>query len=300
MSELTGVANLRFTLRQLQVFVTIATHENVSRAAEALAMSQSACSGALKELEHAYNMQLFDRIGKRLSINATGRELYAHAQGLLDRAVELDQTLLRHQEAAHLKVGATLTIGNYLAVEMIQAFMQSTGGKASLSVENTQKIVEGICHFDLDVALVEGEVNHPDLEVIPWREDKLVCCCHPEHPLAAKAILHDSDLLAAQWILRESGSGTRQAFDRAMYGILPKLNLLMELQHTEAIKHAVKANLGIACLSEIALEESFSYGSLVPLGVEGRDLSRRFYVLLHKKKYKSHGITQWLELCESA
>ena len=289
---------MRFTLRQLQVFTAVAHHQNVSRAAESLAMSQSACSGALKELELVYAMQLFDRVGKRLVINATGREVRAQAQALLDRAAALDQTLLRHQESPRLTVGATLTIGNYLAVEMIQRFMTETNGIARLVVENTQHIIESLLNFELDIALIEGEVNHPDLEVIPWRDDHLVCCCHPAHPLAQHTLLTDEDLIGEKWILREPGSGTRQAFDRAMQGVLPKLSILLALQHTEAIKRAVKAQLGIACLSAISLEEEFQQGTLLPLSVPHRDFSRKLYIVLHKKKYRSHGIDQWLRLCE--
>ena len=103
---------MRFTLRQLQVFVSTAHFESVSAAAEHLAMSQSACSGALKELEQAYDMKLFDRVGKRLAINAAGRQLWGEAQALLDRAQDLENTMLAHKVLAHLKVVATLTIGN--------------------------------------------------------------------------------------------------------------------------------------------------------------------------------------------
>ena len=124
--------------------------------------------------------------------------------------------------------------------------------------------------------------------------------CSPEHPLAGRAALSDADLEAATWILREPGSGTRQTFDRGMHGLLPGLNVLLELQHTEAIKRAVEAGLGIGCLSRVTLAEAFRRGSLVPLAVPHRDFSRRFYFVLHRQKYRSRGIARWLALCAAA
>jgi DNA-binding transcriptional LysR family regulator len=290
---------MRYTLRQLEVFLAIAHHENVTRAAGSLAMSQSAASGALKELEQQFEVRLFDRIGKKLQLNELGRLLRPRAESLLDRAGELELDLLRHQQAGHLKLGATLTIGNYLAVGLMAQFMQNLpGASVSLEVANTGEIARQVLNFDLDIGLVEGELQLPDLEVQRWAEDELVVFCSPIHPWAQKKKITDEDLLSAQWILRETGSGTRQAFDRAMHGILPELSISLELQHTEAIKRAVKENMGVSCLSRIALEESFSQQSLVPIKLPHRDLHRNFYVILHRHKYRSEGIKQWLALCQ--
>jgi DNA-binding transcriptional LysR family regulator len=288
---------MHFTLRQLQVFVAISQYQNVSRAAEALAMSQSACSSALRDLEKQYEAPLFERLGKRLQTNELGRRLRPQAQSLLDQAAELELAFIQHKNVAQLKLGATLTIGNYLAVELIQRYITEYNGTATLKVANTHDIVDALLNFDLDLGLIEGEVNNPELDIIPWQKDALACFCHPEDPLANKLHLTDNDLISARWILRESGSGTRQTFDRALYGLLPKLNIVLELQHTEAIKRAVANGLGISCLSEISLEDAFSNGSLVRLKVPHRDFSRRFYVVVHKQKYRSAGIQQWLVMC---
>jgi DNA-binding transcriptional LysR family regulator len=289
---------MHYTLRQLQVFLAVAHFENVTRAAEYLSMSQSACSGALRDLERQYDVQLFDRIGKRLQANELGRLLRPKAEALLERAQAFEQDLMKHKEVGQLKIGATLTIGNYLAVGLITEFMQdSPEARVSLDVANTSAITRELLNFDIDLGLVEGELHHPDLEVIPWQEDELVCFCAPEHPLAQGGELSDADILNATWILREQGSGTRQTFDRAMHGLLPDLNILLELQHTEAIKRAVTANLGISCLSRISLQDAFGRGALVPLATPQRDLSRMLYLVLHKEKYRSAGIERWMRIC---
>jgi DNA-binding transcriptional LysR family regulator len=290
---------MRYTLRQLEVFLAIAHFENVTKAADSLAMSQSAASGALKDMEQQFDVQLFDRVGKRLQANEVGRLLRSKAEALLEQAKELEQELMMHKEVGQLKLGATLTIGNYLAVELMAAFIRETPGAAvTLEVANTEAIARQILNFDLDIGLIEGEFQHPDLEVSYWRDDELVVFCSPKHPWANKKELNDDDLLAADWILREKGSGTRQAFDRAMHGLISQQNITLELQHTEAIKRAVAAGLGISCLSRIALDDSFKRGSLVPLNVPHRDLTRAFYLILRRDKYRSAGVKKWLQLCD--
>jgi len=289
---------MKFTLRQLQVFLAAAHNQNITRAAEELAMSQSAASGALRELETHFDIRLFDRVGKRLQLNELGRLLQPRVEALLAQAGELELAFLQHAESAPLKVGATLSIGNYLAVGIMARYMaEHPEARVSLDVENTATITEKVRNFELDIGLVEGEVAHQDLEVVPWREDELVVFGAPGHPLAGGGPLAEPQLLDADWILREGGSGTRQAFDRAMHGLLPRLRVVLELQHTEAIKRAVQAGLGIGCLSRVTLEDNFRRGDLVPLQVPGRDFRRLFYIVLHRQKYRSAGLERWIALC---
>lgn len=290
---------MKYSFRQLEVFLAAAHFQNITRAAESLAMSQSAASSALKELENQFDIQLFDRVGKRLQLNELGRLYRPKAEALLAQATELEQAFSKHSEVGALKVGATLTIGNYLAVGVMAEYMSSPNHpRVSLEVANTSTIARRVRDFELDIGLIEGELQASELEVIPWREDQLVAFCSPTHPLASKAELTDDDLRAATWILREQGSGTRQSFERGMHGLLPDLNVLLELEHTEAIKRAVEADLGIGCLSEVVLADAFKRGSLVPLTVPHRQFDRHFYFILHKQKYRSAGIARWMALCQ--
>lgn len=290
---------MRYTLRQLEVFLAIAQAGNLTRAANQLNMSQSAASSALKDIESQFDILVFDRIGKRLQLNEQGRQLRPMAEALMAMAEDLEQGLLQHAIAGPLNIGATLSIGNYLAVQMVADYMaENPGSPVSLDVENTEHIVEKVLNYQLDMGMIEGEFHHPDLNVEPWRTDELAVFCHPNHPLArSKQDLTVDDLLSIQWILREAGSGTRQAFDRAMHGLLPKLNIILELQHTEAIKRAVEAQLGVGCLSLITLEDEFSRGNLVRLKTPGINLNRQLYLILHKQKHRSAGIKSWLNLC---
>lgn len=289
---------MKFTLRQLEVFLATASRENLSRAAESLAMSQSAASSALRELETQFDVQLFDRVGKRLQLNELGRTLRPRAEALLEQARDLEQALQQHQQAGHLRVGATLSIGNYLAVQIMARYMaEQSGARVELEVANTASIVAKLANFELDIGLIEGELQHPELQMIHWRDDELVVFCAPDHPLAGRPWLTDDDLLAAQWVVRERGSGTRQHFEWAMHGLLPELDIRLELQHTEAIKRAVEAGLGLGCLSSLTLEEAFRRGSLVPLAVPQRDFRRRLYFVLQRERFLGPGVLRWLALC---
>ncbi|MGC8119277.1 LysR family transcriptional regulator [Marinobacter sp. VGCF2001] len=291
---------MKYSFRQLEVFLAAAHFQNITRAAESLAMSQSAASSALKELESQFDIQLFDRVGKRLQLNELGRLYRPKAESLLAQAAELEQAFSKHSEVGALKVGATLTIGNYLAVGVMAKYMNTpTRPKVSLEVANTSSIARRVQDFELDIGLIEGELQSQELEVIPWREDELTVFCAPTHPLAQKKTLTDKDLREAVWIMREQGSGTRQSFERGMHGLLPDLNILLELEHTEAIKRAVEANLGIGCLSKVVLADAFKRESLVPLSVPAhRRFDRQFYFILHKQKYRSAGIARWISLCK--
>jgi DNA-binding transcriptional LysR family regulator len=291
---------MKFSFRQLEVFLAAAHYQNITKAADSLAMSQSAASSALKELESQLNIQLFDRVGKRLQLNELGRLYRPKVEALLAQSVELEQAFSKHTEVGALKVGATLTIGNYLTVGVMARYMSAPKHpRVSLEVANTRTIAKRVSDFELDIGLIEGELQSTELDVIPWRADELVVFCSPEHPLAALQGLSDEDLRQATWVMREQGSGTRQTFERGMHGLLSDLNILLELEHTEAIKGAVEANLGIGCLSRVCLADAFRRKSLVPLRVPAHRLfDRTFYFILHKQKYRSAGIDRWIELCE--
>jgi DNA-binding transcriptional LysR family regulator len=290
---------MKFTLRQLEVFLATARYENISRAALDLAMSQSAASDSLRELEHQFDVQLFDRIGKRLQLNDFGRLLLPRAEELLSRAAELEGSLSTHEESGTLKIGTTFSIGNALCVPLIGQYRQRyPQSQVSVEMANTGRISSMVASFELDLGLIEGEINNPALEITPWREDELVIFCSPDHPLAGKDSLTRQDLLQARWILREGGSGTRQTFDRVLHDLLPQLRIELELQAAEAILQAVRTGMGLGCLSQLLVKDAVARGELVALKARGRDFRRSFYLIIHRQKYRSAAIRHWLQLCE--
>lgn len=291
---------MKYSLRQLEIFVAISRTESVSRAAEELFLSQSATSTALGEFERQFNLQLFDRVGKSLRINEAGQRLLPRAVELLDRAKEIEDLLDGHAGFGHMKIGATLTVGNYLATILVAKFLQEhPESRIQLQVHNTRTIVHQIANHELDIGLIEGDCNHPDIEVETWIADELMVFSAPDHPLAKLRKVSMEQLLQEPWILREKGSGTRETFDRAFHNHHARLNIRLELEHTEAIKRAVESGLGIGCISHLALKDAFRRGSLVPLATPGLDLGRYFYFLWHKQKYQTAGMREFLALCRS-
>lgn len=291
---------MRYSLRQLEIFVAISRTASVSRAAEALSLSQSATSTALSELERQFDLQLFDRVGKSLRINETGLQLLPRAVELLDRAKEVEQLLQGHAGFGHMRIGATLTVGNYLATLLVARFLQDhPESRIQLQVHNTQTVVQQIANHELDLGLIEGDCHHPDIVVEPWIADELVVFAAPNHPLAKQPKVSMAQLLNEPWILREKGSGTRETFDRAFHSMHAQLKIRLELEHTEAIKRAVESGLGIGCISRLALKDAFRRGSLVPLATPTLDLSRSFYFLWHRQKYQTTSMRAFLDLCKA-
>ena len=288
---------MRLTLRQIEVFAAIARTENVSRAAETLAMSQSAASSALVELERQFDCPLFDRIGKSLRLNSTGRGLLPQAEDMLARAADMEG-YLAGGVLGPLAVGATLTIGNYLATLVVAEYLRRhPASKVQLHVANTHSIVEQLSRYELDIGLIEGEANDPDLLLEPWLDDALVVFCAPHHPLAALEEISPAQLAEQKWIVRERGSGTRALFDRVIAQALPDLHIQLELEHTEAIKRAVESGLGIGCLSRLALREAFRRGSLIEIKTPQFNLNRHFYFARHRHRYLSPATQTFLALC---
>ncbi len=207
---------------------------------------------------------------------------------------------MSRQYSGELRVGATLTIGNYLCPRLMTRFLrEQSDARVSLHIANTAEIAQRVKSFEIDVGLVEGELSDPELEVKRWRGDQLVVFCSPRHPLAKKKALSDADLTRADWIVRERGSGTRQAFDHALHGLLSELRIALELSQTEAIKGAVMAGLGLGCLSRLALTDELKRRTLVACAVPRRDFKRSFFFVVHKQKYRSQALESWLELCRA-
>jgi DNA-binding transcriptional LysR family regulator len=290
---------MKYTLRQLEIFVAVSQTESVSRAAELLYLSQSAASTSLGEFERQFNIQLFDRVGKSLSINEAGRQLLPRAVELLDRAKEIEAQLSGHAGFGAMHIGATLTVGNYLATLLVAKFLQEhPESRIQLQVHNTKTIVQQIANYDIDIGIIEGDCHHPDIDVHPWIADELAIFSAPGHRLTHQKNIRLATLLNEPWILREKGSGTRETFDRAFQNHHAKLNIRLELEHTEAIKRAVESGLGIGCISRLALKDAFRRGSLVPLDTADIRLGRYFSFIWHKQKYQTAGMRRFLNLCK--
>ena len=274
--------------RQLEVFVQVALHGSVRVAAERLHLTQPAASMALAEMERQLDALVFARERGRLRLNVRGRELLPLAQELLERHAEFAR---RGSEggallAGELRIGASNTVGNYRVGELLGAFVRAHPQVAiRLRVANTEAIAAGMLDHSLDIGCVEGPVTHPLLEVRPWRDDLLVLCAPPDHPLARKRGLQPAHFAGARWVMREPGSATRTTSERVL-AQLPAGETVLELDQIEAIKQAVIAGLGIAVLPAVAVTDALAAGRLKALHTPFLDLRRKLSLLLHRQKYR--------------
>lgn len=293
---------VRITLKQLEVFIAVAQSGNVTRAAESLNITQSATSMSLSDFETQLGRKLFDRVGKRLQLNDAGRLLLPKALDAIARIREIEAMAASDAPLiGQLRIGASLTIGNYMLPGLIGSFMRAhAGAHVTLDVANTRHVIQALEHFQIDIGFIEGFCHEPDIEVIPWCRDELVVFAAAGHPLAGRKNITPDDLAATDWILREPGSGTREVFDNAVLGRIPRLNLLMEFSHTEALKRAVETGIGIGCASRRTLEESLASGSVVVLPTPFLNLERELYMLIHRQKYRTQGLEAFLTHCRDA
>jgi len=289
---------MKITLRQLEVFNAIASHAQVTRAAQALAMTQAAASMALAELEQQLGVGLFDRIGRQLLLNDTGRLLLTRARDVLDRVHDIE-TLAHGQDSVFdLHLGASVTIGNHLLPGLIASLKHRyPNGKLQISRYNTEQVLAHLQAFTIDLGFIEGPlVEDERFRRFPWQQDRLVIFAAPAHPLAART-LTPADLAGAEWIVREHGSGTREVMERACADCGLRLRIALELEQPEAIRQCVVAGLGIGCLSELELVDALRAGSLVALDTPFLDMRRNLDVVIHRQKFISHGVGAVLRAC---
>jgi DNA-binding transcriptional LysR family regulator len=298
---------MRLTLRQLQIFIAIGETGGTTMAAERIALSQSAVSAALNELEKLLHAKLFDRVGKRLLLNDNGRVFMSQARAMLDGARAMETQFLAAGEATSslLRVGASTTIGNYILPALIARYRESApGAQVDLRIANTGEIVDEVVNFKVDVGFIEGPCHRTELLVTPWLTDELVIVSSPTHPLAVQQDsaqkIRLKDLRQVEWLLREPGSGTREAVEQVLLPHLHHINESMVFGNAEAIKRAVAEKLGISCLSRWVISDLLASGRLVVLRTPLPQLSRRFYVVRHKRKFLSASLDRFIDHCRSS
>ena len=299
---------LRLTLRQLQIFRVVAESGSTAAAAATIALSQSATSAAINELERVLELQLFDRIGKRLQLNDNGRMLLPQALALLDGAGWIERWALdRESHIGTLRIGASTTIGNYMLPAILAGFRETLPGLArenwqvQVAIANTSVIASGVAAFELDLGLIEGPCHEPDLTVQPWLEDELVVVAAANDPIVPRGRHRQislETLAKATWLLREEGSGTREIINQLLIPYLHHLKPGIQFGNPEAIKRAAASGLGISCLSRFVVEDLLKTGVLVAPPTELPKLTRHFYIVMHEQKKRTRGLDMLIKHLE--
>ena len=293
---------MHLSLRQLQIFSGIAEAGTTTAAGELLGLSQSAVSAALVELESLLGLALFDRIGRRLVLNGHGRALLPQARALLAGMTDIERRFRADSQtgaAVRWQVGASTTIGNYLMPARI-ADLQASNPHAhvELVIGNTREVTTAVQRLEVDVGLIEGPSHEPGLEVAHWQQDELVVVFGERHPISAryKSGADLAMLRQARWLLREPGSGTREAAEQALLPHLHGFAEVLQLGGTEAIKQGAVAGLGLACLSRHAVADLVTLGKLQVLATPLPPLQRQLWAVRHPGKRIPASLRQLLGL----
>jgi DNA-binding transcriptional LysR family regulator len=292
------LVDVRPSLHQLEVFVAVARDGNVRAAAERVSRSQSAASMAIADLEARLGQPLFDRAGRKLVLNANGARLLPRAIALLDHATEVELAV-RDDFALPLRLAASLTIGNHLLPPLVAEWRRKhPAATVKLTIGNTREVADAVLAFEADLGFVEGSVQHEALALSAWTTDRMVICAAPGHGLAGRRA-SVADLAAADWIVREPGSGTRETVDAGLMKPLGWPRPAMELGSSEAIRHAVASGAGLCCLSRHAVEEALAAGTLVEIHADIAPPTRELAIIVHRDRRLSPGVTRFVEFCRA-
>ncbi|WP_075654016.1 LysR family transcriptional regulator [Pseudochrobactrum sp. B5] len=280
------------TLEQLRIFAEVARQQHLTRAAESLHLTPSAVSAAIKTLEERYATQLFNRIGRRIELNETGRIFLHEAEAVLARAqaAELTLTEITGLQRGSLHIYASQTTASYWLPPLLARFHTAYPQiELKLSIGNSEQVVEALREGLADAGFIEGETDDPFLHKESVATDQLITVVRSQHPWAKRTALPTTFLPESFWILREQGSGTRAAFEAYLRDQAfdpAHLPLALELPSNEAICSALIAGDYATVLSALAARPHLAAGTLkqVPFTLP----PRQFWLLNHRKRYQSH------------
>lgn len=274
------------TLEQLRIFIAVAERQHVTRAAEALHITQSAASNAIAALEAQYGVPLFHRIGRRIELTEAGAMFLDEARAVLGRASAAELALADYGalKRGTLRVVASQTVASYWLPARLAAFHARYPGIAiELSIDNSEGAARRVLDGVAELGVVEGTINEPALASWTVGEDRMLLV-----GASAGQVVDEGWLRAARWIVREQGSGTRSTFEAVLRarGFDPQdLNIAMVMPSNEAVCSAVEAGAGVAVLSEFVVRRALAVGDLHEYALPMP--ARPFHALRHKERYRT-------------
>jgi DNA-binding transcriptional LysR family regulator len=272
---------LRITPQQLRAFETTARLLSVTRAAEAMHLSQPTVSMQVKELATAVGEPLFEYSGRRLRLTQAGETLQQTVAELIDcwQRFEANLNEQRGLVRGRLRIAA-VTTAEYFVPDLIGPFAAAHPGvEIELCIENRERVVQRLQQRSDDLAVMMLPPQDLPLRTVPFLDNPLIVVARSDHPRAHEA-LELGDLAGERWLMREAGSGTRRVAEQHFAEADFKPKIAMSLGSNEAIKHSVAAGRGIAVLSRLAIAQSpgtdFAAAGLCELNVRGFPIQRRW------------------------
>lgn len=289
------------TLRHLKIFISVYQNQGITKASEELHLAQPSVSLAVRELEDFYGVRFFDRISRRLYITEQGKMFYEYALHIVSLFDEMERSVRSWEHKGLLRVGSSITIGNFLLPKLVKTFRESHPDiQISASIHNSSYIIDRIMDNAIDFALIEGIPTYPQIVQEPFMSDRMCLICGPAHPIAARESIDIRELEQYDLILRESGSGGREILESLLTGLQIQLEPAWESVSTQAIVKAVGEGLGISILPYLLVAEDIRKGVVLEKKMEGISLSRKFSIVYHRHKYLSTAAREFIELCHSS
>jgi LysR family transcriptional regulator, transcriptional activator of the cysJI operon len=276
-------------IHQVHIFNIAARTLSITKTAKKMHLSQPSVSIQIKDLEDALNVRLFERINRKITLTDAGKTFFDYSEKLLKLIDEMNAVMndFSSGDVGRLLLGASSTVGIYVLPSYLGDFKEIyPKAEIALMIQNRQEAVEQCIAGELDFAFMQDPPRHPDLHAEFFMKDELVIVCSPKHRWAGRDHLTMKTLISEPEpiILREEGSGTRDLIEYVLkrFGIERKVT--MELSSSEGIKRAVEANLGVAVLSKVIIENEIKSKSLVCLPIKDLNTKRDFYIVRNKKR----------------
>jgi DNA-binding transcriptional LysR family regulator len=274
-------------IHELQVFLIAAETENFSEAGRRLNISQPAVSMQIRSLETAMGVDLFHRSGRHITLTEAGHLLAPLARDLINRSIQIEETMasIQGEIVGLLKIGCSTTSGKYILPKLIAGLREQHPRVQVLCHVSAREIaLQMLLDGEVHIALSSLRGPYRDIEYRPFLTDRIILIAPPDHPWAAKGHIAPAELGSADFILREEGSGTYEALrdGLAWHDVaIEELRTVMVLGNSEAIRMAVQEGIGVAFVSCMVAEEAFRAGTLVPIQVEGLELTQTLYMARH-------------------
>ena len=286
---------LPLTLRQLQVFESVARHLSHSRAAAELYLSQPAVSMQIKQAENAVGLALFEQVGKKLFLTEAGRELLHYSRSILQQMHEMEAVFgeMKGLKRGHLHI-AVVSTANYFMPQLLAKFIHAHPKiQVSLSVANRDAVVRQLEENRADLAIMGQPREGADMLAEAFMQNLLVVIAAPTHPLAHTKKIQPRQLANETFLLREQGSGTRGVTERFFASHHLALPAHMEMDTNEAIKQSVQAGMGIGIISRHGIEMELETKRLVILDVNHFPIVRHWYIVHRKDKRASYAAQEF-------
>lgn len=277
---------MNITIRQINIFVEVARNLSITKAANALFLTQPAVSMQIKQLEEMVDIPLLNHVGKKLSLTQAGDEFLKYCIRIKNELFDAKELM---QEFKGVKRG-TLNISvastlSHFAVQTIKAFLkQHQKIKIHFEVTNRNTVLENLKNSTTDIVLMGKPPLDQDLEFSVIKENPLIVIAPKDHDLANKKNIKLNELCQQTFVIREIGSGTRLAFETLLNMNSLTLKDYMTINNNESIKLCVEAGLGLGVVSIHTSRENLKNGSIVQLDVENFPIIKQWYIV-NRKSY---------------